>query len=683
MTRLPDNAKYVVPNNSDLFGNIWYTRNINLDEEGYLKLSPRMVKLTPDSEVNFGLPLAFGRINYISYNVVTSANPYKVDISETGATSTLDTATSAPTTTFDSHGRWYKNLWHVTDTDDLFFTNGSAFTEITDGTPANLTASKTHFIENFRNKSAISVTNGNTVNLYTESSGTYTLVSTLTLPSDYEVVGLAYSNYQMGIITVLDPDTASGQNQDAYFFVWDGAGSGTVEAGQGVPVGSDKVLGIVAYKGSWVLLTKAGQLLFWNGGGFQELTSLPFYYKDILFGSNSTRDLFGDIMTVDGDVIYINFNGLMRPYGARFETYLQNNPGGILCYDSKVGIYNKYTPSISPVSFLTVTSANVNTSTNVFTKTAGTIPSTGSPIKYTSDKTNQIGGIRVGKVYYCIKLSSTTFSLATTRDLAIAGTAIDITSTGASNNYFMALEVYDFGATLGANFGGVTVVGSENSVVSGVMSGSTLNDFASTNTDETLCFTVKGFENRGYFVTSKIKSENLQDTIQTIFQKIRPLKDGDIIVVKYKDKELVGLPVSTPQSSVSGTNQCIWTSANSFYTDCDLSDALTAFTASEELELEIISGAGAGTLTKIVDISQSGTRYVVVLEEDVIGCAAGRYSDVIIDNWKVYKTITNADTEGLAETGVGKTSTWAKFKCELRGTDVTIEENNIINTKHQ
>jgi len=42
MIRLPadTNEKWFQPNNSDKFGSLWYTKNINLDEEGYIKLSP-------------------------------------------------------------------------------------------------------------------------------------------------------------------------------------------------------------------------------------------------------------------------------------------------------------------------------------------------------------------------------------------------------------------------------------------------------------------------------------------------------------------------------------------------------------------------------------------------------------------------------------------------------------------
>lgn len=675
MAKIPENAQYLVPNNSDLFGNIHYTKNINFDEEGYAKLSPRMVALkTNDGDITFGLPLAFGRINFLSMNVVTDLNPEIVALAESSVTVTQDNDTDAPSFTVDSHGAWFHNLWHATSDTDFHAKAGSVWAD-----KGNLTTAKAHPIEVFRSRDSICFGNGNVVTQYTESGGSYSSSTSLTLPSDYEVVGLSYSNYQMGIVTILS-DGVSGQNQEAYFFTWSGA---STSASQGVSTGSEKVFDIVPYKGSWVILTKTGQLLFWTGGGFRELTSLPFYYKDLLFNISSGRSLLGDIMHVDGDLIYINFNGLLHEYGPRFERYLQNGPGGILCYDPKVGIYHRFSPSVSPISMLTVTSANVNTTTNILTKTAGTIPVTGSPIKYTYNRTTPIGGLQVNKVYYCIKLSASTFQLATSKELALAGSAIDLTTTGDTNNYFMALDLQDFGASFGANFGGISNLGFENSVCRDFISGATLNDSDSTTQYKYMCLVVPGFENRGYLVTAKLSSSQIEDVLQKIFSKYRPLKSGDSIVVKYKNKDIIGLPVSTPQGLVgTGVNNCSWTAANSFYTTADLSDALTAFTADEELECEVIAGAAAGTLTQIQNIEYSSGTYVVTLEENVDGASSGKYCDIIIDNWKKIGTITSSDSNGYKEFPVAKNSKWTKFKIELRGTDVTLEEAQPINSTH-
>lgn len=675
------NKRHTVSTESDLFGTLSYTKNINLDESGYIKLANRTVQIQSEKvDANMELPISFGRVtssDTVSFHLVSSEDPFEITISPSALTVTENTASSNPNYTLDSHGRWFHNLWISTD-DNGFVTLDSGGTWDV-GDTSTLTTGLAHPIEVFRNKDRICFGDGNTVKMYSESSGTFTLDKTLTLPAGFEVIGLSYNNYKMGVLCQLS-DTIAGQNQDAYFFTWDGS---STEAGQGIETGSDRGLGLVAYKGSWVILTRSGLLRYFTGGGWQDLVQLPFYFSDKVFGSATSRDLYGDILLVEGDVIYLNYNGLLKAEGEKYQQYLANNVGGVQVYDPKVGIYQKYSHSISPVSMLTVTQANVGTTTNIMTKTAGTIPSTGSPIKYTSDKASKIGGLKTGRIYYCIKHSSTTFSLATTKALALAGFAISLTSTGAANNYFLALEVYDYGTTLANNVGGMALVGTDNGVCNHLIFGAELQDFDSTSQYDTLELVVTGFENRGYFVTPKIMSDGITDIQKKIYIKYPPLKTNDKIIVKVKDKDILGLPVSTPQGYTSTPNQCAWTSTTVFTTIADLEDVKTAFDAGNDLECEIIAGAGAGNMVKISDITFSSPTYTVTLEEAPDGSAASRYCDVLIENWRVLGTITSADVDGYQSFLIDSKKPWVKFKIELRGVETTIEEMEIINSEHK
>jgi hypothetical protein len=678
MISIPSQSKKHALGNTDLFGTVHYTKNCNFDEEGYIKLAQRTVQLlNEEADGNLELPLAFGRkdaASTIGFHLVTNEDPFTVSISETAITVTENSDANNPNYTLDSHARWFHKNWVSTDDNGWFHLDTSGTWDA--GDTASLTTGFAHPVEVFRNKNRICFGNGNTVVMYSESGGSYTLDKTLTLPSDFEVIGLAYSNYKLGILTQLS-DAISGQNQDAFFFTWNGADS---EAGQGVEIGSDRGLGIVAYKGSWAVLTRAGQLRYFTGGGWQELAQLPFYFSDQVFGTSYNRDLYGDVMLVDGDCIYINYNGLLQSYGKNYQKYSPENPGGVLVFDPKVGLYHKFSHSISPVSMLTVTSANVNTTTNVLTKTAGTVPSTGSPVKYTSDKTNHIGGLKTRTVYHCIKVSSTEFKLATSKANADAGVAIDLTSTGAANNYFLALEVYDYGASLANDVGGLALTGADNGICNSLILGAQLADFDSTTQYDTLELVASDFPNRGYFVTPKIPSADITDTAQKVYAKYRTLKEGDSIILKIKDEDILGLPVSTPQGRTSTVNQCSWTGADAFTTTADLSDAKTAFDAGVELECEVIGGAGAGVLVKIADIAESSGTYSVELEEDVDGAASGRYCDVVIDNWTYLGSITPEDTSGYKEFAVGKNAPWFKYKVELRGVETTVEEVQHVNS---
>lgn len=690
MIEIPGQSKkYSVPNNSDLFGTLHYTKNINLDEDGYLKLSSRSVSIFNQKDTsNLRLPVAFGRktdstsiLSDVDFAVTQSGQKgYWLILQDSSNNLNVDIGTNAPTLTTDSHGCWFQNLWTVTDDTELY--TKASITDVATYTArsASLTSGKVHFVEVFRNRNTVCVTNGNTVKQFDSS---YSTSTTLTLPTDYETVGLAYSNNKMGVIAMLS-DTAQGQNQEAYFFVWDGA---STSASLGIPVGTDKVIAIAEYAGSWIILTRDGRYRFFNGGGWDDsLPAMPFYYKQLYWGDSYNRDIIGNAIFSSGGLIYLNNDGLLNAYGKNYERFLPNNLGGISCLDPKIGIYNRYTPSISTSTMITVTSANVNTTTNVLT-TASTVPSTGSLVKYISDKSNQIGGITTPTVYYCIKLSATTFSLATTKENALTGIAIDLTSTGASNNYFMGLEVLDYGQSYATSTGAIAELGEITPTHDHLIYGANLNDYNSTADYVHWNITVPDFENRGYAVTSKIESGQITDTVQNVFIKYAPLKTDDKIIVKIQTKEILGLPITTPQARVATNNQCIWAGADTFYTTngVNLSDAVTAFNDGVELECEIIAGAGAGSMAKILDISYDSSTnvYSVQLEEDIDGAGAGRYCDIKIENWTYLDEITSSDTDGYKSIPVGEDGSWYKIKIELRGSDTTIERAQIINTIHQ
>lgn len=666
MIKIPLNAKYSVPSKSDLFGNIWYTKNVNFDEEGYIKLSSRSVSIANEEvQTNLEIPLAFGRES-TGFFVVSADSAYDIALSNSTFSVTEDTATNNPTLTTDSHGKWWQNRWHAT-TDTAMFYKTAVAGNWTD-TGVTLTSGKKHPIEVFRNRVTVCVGNGNVVKQYTTGYGGSI---DLTLPTDYEITGLAYSASRMGIITRLD-DSVANQNQEAYFFVWDGAG---VSPNSSYPIGSNAIVGIAAYKSSWILLNNVGQILYFNGGGFDQIIDLSFYYKNVTW--TNLGNTFTDIVLVEGDLIYFNLNGIFNPFGTKAETYLESNPGGILCYDPNVGLYHRYSPSNSRASYLTVTDVNVNITTNIMTKTGGTLPVTGNPVKYVNSKSTQIGGLTVGVVYYIIRHTTTTFSLASTYLDAIAGNKIDLTTIGDSVNNFLALEMVDYGVNIMNRTGAIALLGAQTNVYDHLIFGDDLNDINSSTDAANICLTVDGFENRGYIVSSKIVSQNIEDKFQKIYVKYRPLNTGDKILVKYKDKDIMGIPVTTPQNILN----CTWSDSNTLTTTADLSEVYTYLqTVGNECELEVLSGGGAGQMSQISSITYSAPTYTVNLVDDFTGSTASNTCDIIINNWKLLGTIDSTDMIGCKDYSIESFSKWIKFKIELRGVDTTLEEVQIINT---
>ncbi len=683
MYRIPNTEKRFIQDNiSDVGKSLWYTKNIDLDEKGYLKLSSRAVSfLSTDEDSHFGYPYSIGRksLNGDLF-LATSDYTFHVVIDGTGITVTNDGLSSnIPVGSVNNRGKWWQNKFHVTT--DTSMKSRDGVTNTWASTGISLTTGKLHPLEVFTNRTSMVIGNGNVVKQYDTS---YANTIDLTLPVEFEVVGLSYQDQQVGVATRLNPLVA-GQNIEAIFAIWDGAGIG---ANKIFPVGSDAIIQVVAYKSSWALLTRNGKLLYFNGGGFDVLATLPFFFKK--YNVDNTT-MLGDIMTVDGDLVYLNIPADILYFGLLQQRFMQNFNGGILCFDPNVGLYSRYSPSLSKAYSIQSGSANIDTTTDIITATSGTLPDTGNPIIYTNDPSNPIGGLMLGSVYYIIKLTTTTFKLATTKANALAGEWIDLTSAGASSATFIGVQIVDYGQSKATVTNAVALMGSQSYDYNHLMFGGYYTDFNTTTPYRNMCITVPQFPNIGYAVTDKFELAleqqtgvpTIEEEIPEIYVKYRPLKDGDKIVLKYKNKDVLGLPVTSGQRGKS----CSWTGTRIFTTTADLSAVQTYLDADDEneCECEIIEGAAAGQMSQIESITYLAGTYTVTLEDDLDGATSGNSCNVIIDSWHILMTadgeseLTVLNTKGWAEFPLAKEAKWHKVKTILYGVETCIEEQTSIN----
>ena len=651
-------------NKSDKLGLIAYSKNMNFDFEGYVKLSPRAVNLFDDSgsvanssDTDFDYPLAFGRFSSGNFRLATADEPFDIDLSDTGKSISEDSDANNPNLTTNSHGCWWQGRFYESTATGVSYNDSGTWTA---NVITGLTSGVRHMLCVFKNLNALAVSNGNTVNLYDSS---HALLVTLTIPADFEVIGMAYNNSQLGIATRLGNDT-EGQNAEAFFFLWDGA----TEQATGVSIGAYSMFGIIPYDSSFIIITSSGQKLLWNGGGFQDLASFPFYVSEHRSGDLLTNLSYGDPMVVDGDVVYTNLGFNFSPIGKKGEQSMINNPSGVWCFDPQVGLYHRYSASISKAYFHSIASGNIDVTTNVFT-TSVPIPPTGGQVIMT---TQTIGGLKPGVVYYVIKLTSTTFKLATTKENAMNLVAIDITSVSVTN-YLMMYDIIDFAQTNTGYAGAIALWGLSKMVYRDIIFGGNYYD-SSLSTLKALCTIVPFLENRGYLVLAKLFTPNPKESIPKIYIKHKPLDTNDAIIIKVKQSEFVGIPTSAPDSS---SRFITWVSANECTTSIDLSEVKTAFDDGEEMELELTGGVGAGQMVKISEIEESGGSYTLTLEEDVVGAAANLKSFFIIDNWKFFDSIdVDSQTDGLFEVALGEDSSGKspQIKIELRGYETAIED---------
>lgn len=677
MFRLPPETGWKQINNSYKLGSLFATKNINLDEHGVIKLSPRTVNIFDSSEtasgvgsLNFDIPVAFGRYSPGSFYVATKDEPFNVSLGGTSKSISEDTSSNNPNLTVDSHGCWWQNRFYESTNTAISYNDGGTWTA---NVITGLTGSVRHYMAVFKNKNALAVSNGNTVKLYATD---HSLLATLTLPSDFEVIGLAYNYYKLAIITRLGNNT-NGQNTNAYFFTWDGA---TSEAGTGVDIGAYAAISVLPYASSFAITTGEGQALYWNGGGFDEMASFPFYYSKSRYGDNLNFSTYGDNMLVDGDVLLINTGFNFDAFGYKGEQYLFNNPSGVWCYDPKGGLYHKYSPSISRVYNHNISEANVNLTTNILT-TSLTIPATGNPLIVTGLAGSGLGGIVNRRIYYIIKLSSTTFQIASTYENAIAGVAVDITS-AASSNFLWLYDIKDYGASYTGNAGAIASLGASKDWYTDIIGGTAMQ----TTTDsimEVMFMAVPFLDNIGYFITPKFFTSSVTEVIQNLVIKHRPLDTHDKIIVKAKTEEYLGLPVTSVITA--STRPAIWTGPREFYTEMDLNEAEARFNDDDvELEIELISGCGAGQMVKIQEITESNGVYAVVLAENVVGAGPGLKSQFVINNWKFFAEVNSTNQrEGIFQIPIAKAGKSPQFKIELRGIETAIEDIFIINQPHR
>jgi hypothetical protein len=652
--KIPQNNKYYVSNASDLIPNIQYVRNIDMDEEGYLKLSPPFLRLhSGDETSDFGLLDDAIKGSSSGYKFITDDKIYDMDLGD--GTATLDA--SAPSGADEMRfNTWKGGLWYVNAVGDIYSLTANGTTWDVENTDS------INYAEVFVNKNTLVGVSGSKIQQYLTTDMDYTTPTgtnsgqTLTLPEHMDIRGLSYSNYRIGIAT---RDVGG---KMAYFFVWDGA---TAEASQGFPVYAPMILDLIAYKNSWVILTSVGQVLLFNGGGFDLLGNLPCYYKGnenwIVYGGSQA---FGRGMYTDGDVIYFNVGSLMESTEDD-SGILKGMYGGVWCYDPAVGgIYHRY--GLAHSKYVTDQS---DLTGGVYTYSAHGLE--------TGDKIRYDGGVtKPNQILFAIKVTADTYKIAETYDLAIAGTA----SATAYNNGKRFVKRTDWsqltvhstntGACIKMNDGTSFV----NDGVHPFFSSMILATEAMASNDTT-CIMSPLFDNIGTITYAKIKSENLEDTWNSVTVKHRKLTDGDKIIVKYKLTDAYKQIAVGEADDISADIFVTWTSATTFTTTKDLTEVNVGD------EVEIWSGAGAGMSAHIVTATNNAGTWTVVLDESM-RCASGNKSTVLFDSFQKLAVITK-DTTGSAlnqaKLALGLPSKWIQIKLELRGNSVVVEELIIDN----
>lgn len=662
-----ESKEHLQSNINDLSGTIFKSRNIDLDDKGYIKLaSPTVSVMTEDDDADFD---SIDAMYPSDQNVFLNSDELFSGGLDMTNFSSHSGDTNRPTPTVENDVIFFNDTEVVSDGTLVKYESSS-----NTWTTISLSFSSTTPIAMsvWETEGVLAVGNNNQVKFIKQDWSIHATV--LTLPPDYQVSSIAVQGSQLFITT------RSKSGSESMMFV-----VSTIQVGIDFAygVGSFETMSIVPFKSSVVLVTANGSLLRFNGGGFDVLAVLPIHKKGIEWADalNDYSTAGNRSMTIDGDLILINLsnetqNGVFK--------ILPDFSAGVWCYDSANGsLYHRYSPTWSQVQKIDGNSLSVDLPTDVFTMSSGNLNNviTGMPFLLL-DSSQDLPELNESVAYYIIKVTSTTFKIATTYANAIAGTAIDITGAVSSTTDFYIQLINDYGFATYANRMALAVLNNllfDDSLMGNICFSANLFGKQATTLKTSAGGISPFLPNRGYFVTPRLNSNALEDEYTNIYIKHAPLKNDDLIIVKYKDIEKNGYPFSSIKYGDNSKHIATWVDTDTFTTTADLSDVI----AGEEIE--IIAGVGSGHIAFIESITESTGTYTVNLVEAFPFAVVSDIMKFNVDNFKEAGRITvdTQKTGGGFKIPVGKKSKFLQVKVEMRGVKVKIEELIINNKPHK
>lgn len=354
MIKFPKNRIWRQDNNSDLYGDIWSSFNLNLSSElGKLKAT-RMLNVArsvDDGSANYvsglGLAVAFRYYND-KYYAATNGTISTTGDSRTSAWG-LDTSTDKPTTISNRYSdmeifnnRLYVSLSGTSlarlDT-STWLNGGVAITGASSNVP--------HMLCSYANRLYVTadyakINSMNTSESFGATIGTSSNTLDLGNPVVNSITFMRATSSRIWIGTV---NRTGGK---AHIYAWDGNQTSVNESYRLESSGA--MAGLVKDDVLYVM-DNDGKLLAFNGGTFVEIDRLPLkegeYLKSALFSSSSStyneRWIHPNGMTLKDSGILILINNEYRGASATWE---ENVPSGIWEWTKETGLYHKYSFSL-------------------------------------------------------------------------------------------------------------------------------------------------------------------------------------------------------------------------------------------------------------------------------------------------------------------------------------------------
>lgn len=652
----PQSRSWNQPNVSDLFGTLFVTKNLTFDQRGYLKLSHSPRAVITEATSNFNNPAAILHNRDYSFFVQTWGSAWEVQDAPLSAPPTLITTTDVPGGSIRAGVDYLGSLMLVTTSTGASYYNATANTWTV--TNISLTNAGQHDVINLLSLNALAVVNVNTIGLYANPlSATPSLITTLTIPTDFQITKVIYFNQNLYIGT---QNVVGGQ---AAMYVWNGQGTA---AQQVYKVNSNIIFSLAVHRNSVYALLGNGALERFNGGSFTFAAGFPMYYLEQAVTDYLNITLYKNIMVSNDLVLFINFSNIQNAKNA-----LTYQPDGLWCYDEEIGLYHRYSNTNSLVIHDAILTTDVDIGTDTITVTSA--PSTGTEVFYESGGGALLAPLVDEGKYYVIRVDATHIKLAETFADAIAGITINLTSTGSNFQdmiFFPNIDYGQFYANRPTAVQTIDIPTGDPQYGTDVMWGTEVNRRNAQDDYATLMTASNGTSSRGYFITPKILADDVTMNYDLLNLKFLPFtSELDKIIIKTRTnddmRDLIDI-------STQGNWNITWTSSTSFTVSEPFDEWALAQVGDE---VEILQGAGGGLLAHIVSITEAAGTYTVTLDDSYLEYASGDIGKAVFRNWKKFITIeygdSNANQHYLAE-HLGLDGEFLQLKVELRGIGVKI-----------
>lgn len=655
-------GKWKVAHGRDGFADVISSRALDFSKMGDMALSaPPIALYTTNDDADFLNTQAIVADENLYY-IITTGNVFLL-APGTGAI-TEATTTGMPNLTVATDGVPFAGEILISADNTVYSFNATTWTSrIT-----SLTPSIPHPLCVFENRNTLCVGDGNVVRQYSTGYSEDT-TNKLTIPSQYTIT---WMRWKQNVLFIGTRNITGGQ---AKIFIWNGSGS---SAQQGYGIACDWAYSAADYLSSIAVLTSAGQILRFNGGGFDEITHFPVYETPYSWSTNAAISSTNGKcpnrgMVAQGDRLYMMIDGSIQTGTEGYPGhYLHNQPSGLWMYDPDVGLSHRSGVSCDRYNTLTVTSVSDNT---INFLSVAHDSQTGDEVRASS--VANITGLTTGRDYFVIKVSETSFKLAFSPADALAGRYITISGTPSGDT------IQTNSMVLGsvANITPGAIAPFTKTVTQRFLGSELFFTARSADANNIQTYSLMSFgtgRNVGHAITSKIHASAIQDAFNKLIVNLEKLYlDTDLVRLKIRNVDVFGLP--TPER-YSDTGLATWVTNQQFTINTLTKDFRSASVGDE---IDIVEGAGAGYTAHITAIDDSSTTYVVDIDEVIPNVILGNTSEVVVDNWKKMSTdITVEDenlTKGFAQRSPDSTrSEWSQFKVEYRGRSIPVNKIAVI-----